>query len=497
LDIKSEESGQLCSTYLCEREVHPVGAGKFLNTFYGCNNRSDCINTDMDETSFCEFEEYFQCTHSRKSRIDKRKVCDLQCDCWNYEDEGFCNNVTYGIYCERGTRGKYLAAAYVCNGFKHCKAGEDEKHCETEIVRNCKLFETHRWFQNFKDGIRPISQRQACTAPLSDLVCSDGLDQVNCTDPTRIALTCTIDSIQSTISIFAICKDHFLCDDGYDSNCVQPEGGCIIHKNQLCDRVNDCMGQQDENDAICEHLTNITCVRRVSMKKQSALPIPFDWVFDGVTDCIGGQDEDESYWKKCGHEKTVRIVEKATECKELLRCSDKKDGFIGFTEVCDRIHSCGRELEMCEKSRGIKKTFDTIEVFERSWIGYGSNIKALMFCLKGLNELISLAGNCTLQHNFQIPGESAEYAIKSYLNLPSSTVVCHGMFGENYVYMSCTNSCSETKCPLKPIPQDTCTNEVQRKVYALTPSNELQVLQRQQNGYSNELFPCRNKNCVP
>jgi hypothetical protein len=145
----------------------------------------------------------------------------------------------------------------------------------------------------------------------------------------------------------------------------------------------------------------------------------------------------------------------------------------------------------------MKKTFNTILEVEKSRVEYGSNVKALIFCLNGLDELIYLAGDCVLKYQFQIPGESAEYAIKSYLNLPTSKMDCHGMFGESYVYMSCTNSCSKANCPLKQIPQDTCTNKVQSKVYALTPSNQLQVLLKQQNGYTNELFPCENKNCVP
>ena len=493
---RGKNSELLCSSYVCEMNNFIFG-GVGMDAYYQCNNWDDCRNTNFDEAAgICSFEESFQCTHSGNSRIDASKVCDLHCDCWSCEDEGSCKNVTYGIYCEVDGGGEYVPPVDVCdNAEEHCADGEDEIDCTADVVRNCRLYESNEWYPYFEDGIRPISQHQVCAVPRGEGVCSDGLDQVNCTDLSRVALTCSVHSFQTTISRFAICKDHFLCDDGYDSNCVQPEGGCIIHKNQLCDGIDDCSGQQDENHSICQSLTNVTCTRRVSLTQKSALQIPFDWVFDGVPDCIDGRDEDESYWKICGVGNTARFVEKGTACKDVLRCSNEAEGLFEIPEIiCDKINTCGREIEICEKSRGMRKTFDVVLEVEKL---SASNRKGLIFCLKGMEGLIQTAGGCRYKHLFTKPGESAEYATKSYLNLPNTTVDCHGMFGENYVYMACTESCSAASCPLQPVPQDTCANKPQQKVYAHTQSNKLQVLLPQQNGYTNELFPCENKNCVP
>ena len=106
-----QKSDLLCSTYVCDTndDIDVIG-GKVMDAFFQCNNEENCHNTNLDEAAgVCSFEESFQCTHSGNSRIDASKVCDLHCDCWSCEDEGSCNNVTYGVYCERlQQQGEYV-----------------------------------------------------------------------------------------------------------------------------------------------------------------------------------------------------------------------------------------------------------------------------------------------------------------------------------------------------------------------------------------------------
>ena len=493
----------LCSTYLCKsKEDKVIRGGQILDKVIKCNQENDCVNTDMDEQGTCQFENYFRCSDSWQLNIDANKACDLHCDCYNCVDEGFCNNVTYGMFCETDSEwGNYILAVDICDKapYEHCTSGEDESNCSADIVRTYQLYENHQWYKNFEEGQgrRDITQSQVCAVPRGEGVCSDGLDQVNCSDSTRVALTCAVNSFQTTVSVFGICKDHFLCDDGYDSNCGQPEGGCIIHKNQLCDNHFDCPGHQDEENHICKRLTTVTCIRRVSLSKEiSALPLPFDWVFDGISDCINNEDEDEQHWKKCEFGESLRFIEKRSECSDRLKCSDGTD-FVEFPDICDKINSCGKELEICKKSRGIVETYNNVLVVEKPRQGHSASIKALTHCLRGIEELSAQAGGCKNSTIFEVPEGSSKYATKTYLILPNNSVSCLGMFGENYVYMSCSNSCLEATCPLIPIPQNTCTNKWQEKVYSFVSTNRLQVLLRQQTGlYTNELFPCDNKNCV-
>ena len=192
----------------------------------------------------------------------------------------------------------------------------------------------------------------------------------------------------------------------------------------------------------------------------------------------------------------MRFIEKGSECSDMLKCSDKTD-FIKYTDICDKINSCGRELEICEKSRRMAKTFDNVLEVPNTKIGHASSTKVLIHCLTGIEELSAQAGGCRDKTQFAVPGENSTFAIRSYLALPNTPFNCGGMYGENYVYMSCSRLCFKATCPLKPIPKDTCANKAQQKVYSLTLSNKLQVLLRLSTGlYTNELFPCENKNCV-
>jgi hypothetical protein len=149
----------LCSTYVCKADEKRIGAGKAIEVSINCNGNYECMNTKTDEGSVCNFEEYFQCTDNHKAKIDEGKVCDLQCDCWSCEDEGFCNSVTYGIYCDAGKRGQYVPAVDVCdNGAEHCSKGEDEANCDVDIVRNCRLKKRNSWYPQFKEGIPTTNQ---------------------------------------------------------------------------------------------------------------------------------------------------------------------------------------------------------------------------------------------------------------------------------------------------------------------------------------------------
>ena len=175
------------------------------------------------------------------------------------------------MYCERNKHYyHYVSAAHIiCDGphadtIRPCRSKNNLSHCTEEVLKYCKLDGSHFMYP-FIGGIRPLRSYQICATPDWLPVCSDGLDQINCSESTRVALKCSIDSFPSTISRFAICKNHSLCDDHYENKCLEAEGGCLIHKNQLCDNYFDCPGKGDEKFSICEFLSNVTCQRRVSL----------------------------------------------------------------------------------------------------------------------------------------------------------------------------------------------------------------------------------------
>ena len=437
-------------------------------------------------------------------KIATSKLCDKKCDCQFCDDESDCNGVKYGLTCEsnRVKKGNYVPPAYVCDDEEECEDGSDEANC-TSSNRACILPPSHSRYNKERNGVRYLRDEHSCAVPYRITVCVDGLDQINCTDPDRVAMWCLKEGYNTTISIYAICKGYSLCDDDYNNKCLEPEGGCYIHKNSLCDEKEDCPGGADEAKALCKHKSGVRCVRRVDGSNKEFY-LPLNWVFDGEVDCIDQKDENETYWKKCGSGLSVRYLEKGKECEDQLKCPGEGK-FVDFGQLCDRIESCGRESDICSVSRNVPKTWNKLTKHSSNKIG-----KTMSYCINGLEDLRTLSGNCqtVLVSNKNTTKVSLMETATEFM-VPISKPDCRFVYGEIFVYLSCTDSClHSTPCPLKKIPHDTCVNKITSRVFAVTVTNELTVVlkrgqetfstegSREKNKYHNELYPCDNKKCV-
>ena len=505
------ESKSFCSTYVCDMvDYWGVGIGQMARQLFDCNGWDDCVNTVADEKQDCGTdEELYECNDTFTGQsVPSRKVCDYNCDCYFCDDESFCNGVQYGVICE-GENGKYryIPPSRICNGDQDCIDGTDEMNCTTN--RTCKLSPSHIYYKIFNNGTRHLKQNQMCT--YSNLavttVCSDGLDQVNCTDPKRVAMSCLMAGFPTNISIFGLCQGYRLCDDGYNNICFEPEGGCIIHKSAICDGVADCPGGADETQTSCGVLSStVHCVRRVSKRMSKGLKehskVPLNWVFDGEIDCLNGEDENETYWKECGYGLSARYLEKGSTCSDQLKCPID-DEFIDFAQLCDKIETCGKENEICRISRGTPNTWDKMIP-----VSGKASLRGSPICSIGLRNLQCQSAKCHEVTMFNKMTSPVYYTkISTKLVLQKSKIDCQLVYGENYIYHACTDSClTTTSCPLKIIPSDTCVNKVNERVIAITASNELTVVLRRSREsddgsrklveYHNELYPCDNMNCV-
>ena len=229
-----------------------------------------------------------------------------------------------GVVCPRNGKNLWIHPQYICSDYSEmvsCDNDAQKTGCtEYEGGRFCKYDAL-----SGHEKIRYIKQNQMChvimeEAYLSKRVCNDGLDQLNCSD---VALTCPVNTFQTTVSQWGICKHHNLCDDGLDDLCFDAELDCKIHRHQLCDNIFDCPRQYDEKNSICKQNTSkIRCIRRADFKRNQTLPIPTAWLCDGINDCQDGLDEDMSKWKVCGSEKTkLQCVQQTDTCYEMFQVS--------------------------------------------------------------------------------------------------------------------------------------------------------------------------------
>ena len=229
-----------CSSFVC-KDKHGTFSGTMNELLHMCPDEEHCdskiartIGRYINETHNCEPEGQYRCNSKRMAQyITNDKRCDNVCDCLRCDDEADCNNVKYGAYDHNNTNNSYLTPNKLCTN-----NDTREEFCTPDkFVRNCT---------DFTGKIRKLYTRQICSILENDpeeYLCEDLLDQVNCTDVSRVALNCSSNGFDISISKQAICKGSFNCDSGYDDNCVEPEGGCLIHKNQLCDDIDDCDGK--------------------------------------------------------------------------------------------------------------------------------------------------------------------------------------------------------------------------------------------------------------
>ncbi|KAL5267907.1 hypothetical protein ACHWQZ_G004829 [Mnemiopsis leidyi] len=504
---------KLCSTYTCQfkgqvllpfrgDEItfgYKVISGLANKAWADCNGKLTCSNTDVDEIGCPDPSTSFLCIGESQTYIRADQVCDLNCDCYRCNDEAECGNKTYGVMCD-STYGNHVHAMYVCNDVINCYNGLDEKVCEEkDIVRKCIPGEIHGpdLYNSFPDRIRPLFHHQICAVPRLGpyaYTCQDGLDQINCSDSSRVAMWCNMRGIPTTLSVFAICLNYELCDDGYQNQCVEVEGGCLLHRNQLCDGELNCPRGTDETETFCSTLSTQRCIRRVKMlrdKTSQPLVFPMSWVMDGHKDCGDGIDENADYWRKCGSGQTLRYIEKDGDCIEVFLCDmdDVNSRFVTFENLCDKIPSCGMENTVCRSARDIKRTWDHV-------VEDQLNVKYLSYCLPGLKKLEQLIGSCSFT-NFIAPDRNI-LGVQTYgIYFPVEKQECGNAFGEFYVHLSCTGKCKHAKCPLVRVKQNSCVNILNTdKVYSLTEDYSLTIVARSRGEYVNKYFSCNNSQCV-
>ena len=324
--------------------------------------------------------------------------------------------------------------------------------------------------------------------------CDPEWDQTNCTDQAKVGATCLINGYLSTVSKYRICGEKPMCDNGFDSLCVTVSAQCQVHKHQLCDGKYDCKSRIDEITSLCQYMTKATCIRRGG-SGISSLPIPLMWLKDAEKDCRTGEDESWPYF--CGAGRTERVVLDHEVCQNVYLCRTVDPGFVEFIQICDGTDTCGNENSVCRASRGSKAITKKVTSSNQGLQRH------LSYCLRGLEQLEHLAGTCSTLNYMYPPGDI--YGLtKPLITLPSAAIRCDSMFGEQYLYTSCTDKCANSSCPLRNVLlHDSCPGFYKDRVRTIVHADNTYLTfavksHGEKNVYVNDIFLCDNGyKCIP
>ena len=526
-----------CGKYFCSRYIgHQTGTPHLVNETVQavagserhCDGIQDCLNTNIDE-ALCPDIGSNMTTLPSGVKVPTTEVCNDKCYDEECEDEAICNGYTYGMYCE-GNIGDlypiYVPPNKICDRFADCLLGQDEKNCSVtdETLYSCK-----RKIRGESDGglrfpapppgpldppdpLDPPEER--ITVPIHNFTrcyknhepqrgvvifghryCEPPyfIDQANCTDPNKVGFTCKYDGHMTNWSKQMVCSRlndlHVkLCEDEIEVDCMDLSPYCYVHKQFMCDRERDCEDGSDEEDPQCHKMTESTCRRHT--KQRLELPLPLSWLHDGVKDCIDGKDE-EGEWETCGTGQSLRFVSSNRTCQNVYLCPNKNEKHVLLDELCDGIETCGNEIRVCSEGHSSTKLYTRVNSIDKSWNKY------LSFCLKGLNNTHHFFP-CTTIDSFIYP-EHDFFGVdnRTKITVPAKPHTCDHMFGEMYVYTSCSNKCINSTCPLRNIPRyEMCPSQYRDRVGTVAKFEDGEYLafftKTLRNSYTNRYFVCDN-----
>ena len=483
----------VCGHYVCSFYDDFVVNGEQYTPSTWCNKEVECYNGGVDE-KYCteeeEEEEVFQCGGPYGDywgEIFTSRVCDRRCDCHYCDDEWNCGGYTYHNWYKCRNSVWRIPSVQICNNDKDCyRHGDDETNCGNAATCAREALSARTYI---------LANYSRCTPWVW---CANKLDQTNCSDSTLAPLQCPIGGYVSTVSQDIICKSNIIgshnyyhsnssavCDDDMDVQCVTPTPGCYIHKHQLCDNIADCEGGSDETSVLCNRVTAESFKRKYRYKK--SLKFPLGWINDGIQDCVGGIDEDITNWNSC-HYSTFTIYGSEL-CEDVYICPSGYPTYVEIPSLCDDMLSCEGGNGICETaalaSPQVRYTPVKIET-----------VNCLHYCLLGLQNLKLYFKGCE-QVNY--PTVVILGTQPNYLSLPIKQVNCEFVYGEQYVYLSCSGKCQNIKCPLTttPLSGSTCSNILNRRTYSISNSGNLVIVGEDGKGFKvKNIFTCGNGNCV-
>ena len=468
-----------------------------------------CQSENVNETLICHEKENQICSNTIQNgtcnQIDREFICNGICDDNECIDEGSCYGYTHGKHCSGNN-------AYLPSLFITLQSWRDfDCHIWAPYDGRIEFLESYNGStcQHFVTRVKvPIFNFTRCAAIKYNPIvvanteawwvnttmvpyCSNMMDQTNCSDFQRMALTCKVNGYETTISKFAICherSDLKICDDGIENTCFHLSPSCFVHKHSICDGKQDCEDSSDEINLDCMQMTNqFKCTRILG---NMTLSIPISWLGDGVADCVSKIDE-KPVWPTCGHNETKRFVINNDSCSEDFLCKNSNVKFVPLEQLCDHVDTCGNENEICKVSRGFPKLSKDMLYIQNY------NTKFFPHCLKGMKSMQKLGIKCTIEYFMFPSGKTFGVETIKELIILDQPLNCDYIFGEVYVLHSCSGRCLSSNCPLaRPIMYDSCSGQYPDRIYTTVNMEYLTFAVPGHDSFHNDFFLCKNNLCV-
>ena len=481
----SRADNLLCEKFVCENE------GNVETSYCVLGEEKFCSNVEVEE--ICA-------NHNLTSTRVCNDICDDDKHC---RDEAECNGFRYGKFCHWNWYYSIQTISLID---------------WYDWTYQCQLWAPHKYRRGREDFLSaydgPVCQHTLSNfqTPIFNFTrcavfkydpnvnawwldsteipyCKNMMDQTNCTDFSRVALSCMVDGYKTNVSKFAICHgraDVRICDNGIENDCKHLSPSCFVHKHRLCDGIKDCIDQSDETALECIEMTKTRCVRVLG---NESLPIPLKWLGDGIGDCLSLVDETTD-WPTCGSGVTRRYVLNNDSCTDDFLCLNSVTKFIPENQLCDMIDTCGNENLICTLSKERPNLFTSLlKDVQR---------KIIPYCLRGIPSLQKLSSKtCSTSSFFFPPQETFGVSNMKTILAPKQFYNCDYTFGDMYVLLSCSGKCLASSCPLsRPLKYDSCGGQYPNRVFTVTGMDYLTFVTPLKGSYHNDYFLCKNNRCV-
>lgn len=258
------------------------------NREYDCADHSDernCNYTCKDTEFMCQTSSAIELNNFRSNPycIRKQEKCDGVIQCKDSSDERDCvhncTNHEHSFRCFRGfdmsNRSACIPSKQRCDGIQQCRDGSDEENCDSQhnecSQHHIKCRTKPLWYYT-SSAHWCLEKRYECDKFVD---CGDYTDEKDCD--------------------YRCSRNEFQC--GYKNNTL---GAICIARNNVCNGENDCYNGADENDDMCDKMTNrpcpgddseIPCHNGRSVINPLASCVSLQLRCDGVYHCTDGSDE--------------------------------------------------------------------------------------------------------------------------------------------------------------------------------------------------------------